>query len=63
MYRVVVNSKGKHNNVALGARYCFTKRIAIELATLFESEECDCVAEKFVYIGDGVFCWSEIDAY
>ena len=63
MYRVVVNSRGKHNNVALGARYCLTKHIAIKLVALFESEQCDCVTEKFVYIGDGVFYWSKIEAY
>lgn len=61
MYRVVVKSVGKYNNAALGARYCFTKRSVIKLATYFMSMKCECKIEKFVRLYDDVFCWSDID--
>lgn len=61
MYRVVVKNKGKYNNVALGARYCFTKRSVIELATHFMSVECECKVEKFVRLHHDIFCWSEVE--
>lgn len=58
MYRVVVKSKGKYDNTVLGARYCFTKRSVIHLATTFiESESVFCV-EKLVRIHSDIFCWS-----
>ena len=58
MYRVVVKSRGKHNNAVLGARYCFTKRSVINLAVLFELDECEYDIEKFVRIHSDIFCWS-----
>ena len=58
MYRVVVKSRGKHNNVALGARYCFTKKSVAELSALFHIDECDYEVEKFVRLSDDVFCWT-----
>ena len=63
MYRVVVKSKGKYNTV-LGARYCFTKRSVIDLATTFiENESVFCV-EKLVRIRGDIFCWSaDIDDF
>lgn len=61
MYRVVVNSRGKYGNVALGARYCLFKRSAADLVALFDSVQCDYRVEKFVHLSDGVFCWSEIE--
>ena len=59
MYRVVVKSRGKHNNAVLGARYCFTKRSVINLAVSFESFECEYKVEKFVRLHDDIFAWSE----
>ena len=58
MYRVVVKSKGKHNNVVLGERYCLTKRSVIDLAVTFESCECDYEIEKFVRLHGDIFGWS-----
>ena len=59
MYRVVVKSKGKYNNVVLGARYCFTKRSVIELATTFAQNECEFDVEKFICIHNDIFIWSD----
>lgn len=63
MYRVVVKSEGKYGT-ALGARYCFTKRSVIHLATTFiENESVFCI-EKLVRIHDDIFGWSaDIDAF
>lgn len=61
MYRVVVKSRGKYNNVTLGARYSFTKRSAIELAILFDEVECDYDVEKFARLSGDVFSWSDVD--
>ena len=58
MYRVVVKSRGKYNNVVLGARYCFTKRSVIELAVMFARVECEFDVEKFIRIHGDVFAWS-----
>ena len=58
MYRVVVKSKGKHNNVVPGARYCFTKRSVIDLAVTFDLSECEYEIEKFVRLHDDIFAWS-----
>ena len=60
MYRVVVKSRGKHDNVALGERYCFTKRSVISLATTFELCECEYDIEKFVRIHGDIFGWSDV---
>lgn len=59
MYRVVVKSRGKYNNVTLGARYCLTKRTAINLAVSFELVECEYDIEKFVRITGDIFAWSD----
>ena len=58
MYRVVVKSRGKYNNVTLGARYCFTKRSTINLAVTFESFECGYEIEKLVRLHGDIFSWS-----
>ena len=59
MYRAVVKSKGKYNNVVLGARYCFTKRSIIDLAVTFAQVECEFDVEKFTRIHSDVFAWSD----
>ena len=59
MYRVVVKSRGKHNNASLGARYCLTKRSVIDLAVLFELLECEYEIEKFVHLHGDIFGWSD----
>lgn len=59
MYRVVVKSRGKHNNVTLGERYCLTKRSVIDLAVSFELLECEYEIEKFVRIHGDIFAWSD----
>ena len=61
MYRVVVESKGKYNNVVLGARYCFTKCSIVRLAANFMSSECECRVEKFVRLHRDIFCWSAVE--
>ena len=61
MYRVVVKSGGKYNNVMLGARYCFTKRSVVSLASDFMSTECECRVEKFVRLYRDIFSWSDVE--
>ena len=61
MYRVVVKSRGKYNNVMLGARYCFTKRSIVTLASEFMASECECSVEKFVRIHKDIFCWRDVE--
>lgn len=58
MYRVIVKSRGKYNNIVLGARYCFTKRSVIELTVMFTRAECEFDVEKFIRIYGDVFTWS-----
>ena len=59
MYKVTVKTRGKHNNVTLGARYCLTKRSAIGLVVTFESCECEYDVEKFVRLYGDLFAWSD----
>ena len=59
MYRVVVKSRGKYNNIVLGARYCLTKRSVIDLAVMFALVECEFDVEKFIRIQGDVFAWSD----
>jgi hypothetical protein len=59
MYRVVVKSRGKYNNVAIGTRYCFTKKSAASLAALFHVCECDYTIEKFSRLHGDIFSRSE----
>lgn len=59
MYRVVVKSRGKDNNVTLGARYCLTKHSVIDLAVTFESCECQYDIEKFTCLYRDIFGWSD----
>ena len=61
MYRVVVESNGKYNNVILGARYCLTKRSIIHLTANFMVSECECRVEKFVRLHRDIFCWSSVE--
>ena len=61
MYRVVVKSSGKYNNVMLGARYCLTKRSIVSLASQFMEVECECKVEKFVRLHRDIFCWSDVE--
>jgi hypothetical protein len=61
MYRVVVKSRGKYNNVTLGARYCLTKRSIVSLASNFMANECECSVEKFVRLHRDIFCWSDVE--
>lgn len=58
MYKVIVKSTGKYNNVALGARYCLTKRSANKLAKTFASCECIFEVYKLVRSHDDIFYWS-----
>lgn len=60
MYKVTVLTPGKYNNVSLGARYCITKKAVKNLVSLFLETECEIEVEQFIYIGDGIFCWSNI---
>lgn len=63
MYRITVKSRGKHNNVELGSRYCFTKHSAKSLIDLFYTKSgCDIKVEKFVHLNGDIFCWADDDA-
>ena len=61
MYRVVIKSRGKYNNVVPGARYCLTKRSALNLAVSLESLECEFDVEKFIRIHGDIFTWSDTE--
>lgn len=61
MYRVVVKNSGKYNNVTLGARYCFTKRSIVSLASIFMAMECEYKIEKLVRLHHDIFFWSDTD--
>ncbi len=61
MYRVIVKSKGKHNNAIPGARYCFTKRSVIGLAVTFTRAGCEFEVEKLIHLHGDIFCWSATD--
>lgn len=58
MYKVIVNTSGKYDNVTLGARYCLTRKSAIKLANLFLGDDCDITIAKFIRCGDA-FVWSD----
>ena len=58
MYKVIVNTSGRYNNVTLGARYCLTRKSAIKLANLFLGEDCDIKIAKFIRCGDA-FVWAD----
>lgn len=59
MYKVTVKSRGKYNNVIMGARYCLTKRSAVRLTAMFIKNECYVAVEKWTRMHGDVFCWSE----
>ena len=62
MYKITVNSAGMYRNVALGSRYCFTKKTAISLIDLFfVKSKCDITVEKLVRIGFDLFGWSDCE--
>ena len=61
MYRVVVKSSGKYNDVVPGARYCFTKRSVIKLIIIFARTDCEFDVEKFIRIHRDIFAWSDTE--
>jgi hypothetical protein len=63
MYKIIVKSRGKYGNVTPGARYCFTKRSAVNLAVTFMKNECDIDIAKFIRVHSDIFTWStnEVD--
>lgn len=64
MYRFTIKSAGKYHNVALGTRYCLTKKTAKDLIDLFYVKSgCDLVVEKLIRIHPDVFCWSDYEEY
>lgn len=60
MYRVNIVDKGRHNNTATGYRYILTKRQVENFLKLVKKWHCRFEVEKFVYINNGIFCWSEV---
>ena len=62
MYRITVRTTGKYSNVALGPRYCLTKKSAIDLIDTFFDSGCELGLEKFIRIHHDVFCW-DTDGY
>ena len=61
MYKVTVKTRGKDSKAVLGARYCFTKRSVISLATTFTVSKCEFEIEKLVRCHGDIFCWSAFD--
>ena len=61
MYKVTVKTRGKYDNAALGARYCFTKRSVVGLAVTFTTMECEFEVEKLVRLHGDIFSWSTAD--
>lgn len=59
MYKVTVKTSGEYNNVVIGSRYCFTKKAVKKLVRLFLDVKYELEVEQFVYIGDGVFLWTD----
>ena len=57
MYKINVLTSGKYHNVAIGSRYCFTKRTAKSIIKCFLETECKISVEKFRKCGD-CFMWS-----
>ncbi len=61
MYKVTVKTRGKYDNAALGARYCFMKRSVVGLAVTFTRLECEFEVEKLVRLHGDIFSWSSAD--
>ena len=61
MYRVIVKSKGRHDSVRLGARYCFRKKSVAHLITTFAEYDCDYDVEQLIRIHGDVFSWTDND--
>jgi hypothetical protein len=61
MYRVNVLTAGKYNNVVTGPRYCFTRKIAKDLAKLFVDSGCDVEIHKFyrIHTSPWLFFWRD----
>lgn len=60
MYRITVNTSGEYGNVALGARYCLTRKSAIKLANHYFKCDCGITIEKLICIHDDIFTWSDV---
>lgn len=58
MYKIDVKSAGTYGNVALGARYTFSKRNAEKSIKLFLDHKCEIEVTKFLKCG-GLWTWSE----
>ena len=59
MYRIFVY-KSKNNNVAIGGRYCLTKKNTFEVMKTFALANCQFTVEKLVKCGRA-WCWTEND--
>jgi len=60
MYRITVNTSGEYGNVALGARYCLTRKTAIKLANLYFKCDYGITIEKLICIHGDIFTWSDV---
>lgn len=60
MYRINILDGGKYNNVKTGYRYTITKRNAKKFLKYVVKWGCDFEVEKFIYVNDGIFAWSDV---
>lgn len=61
MYRINIKNDGIYHNVKPGYRYIFTKRQTKKFfKELVINWKCDVEVEKFIYVGNGIFCWSDV---
>ena len=62
MYRINVLTTGKYNSVTTGFRYCFSKKTAMQLLTLFIVEAgCDVSLEKLIRVSGDIFAWTDFN--
>lgn len=59
MYKIIVKSCGKYHNVALGPRYCLTRKSAKKLIDNFFSCEAHIEVYKLIRIYSDIFCWTD----
>lgn len=59
MYKVNVITTGKYGNWVTGERYILGKRNAKKFIADALDSECKIIVEKFGYICDGVFGWTD----
>ena len=59
MYKVTITTSGKYSSWTLGDRYILGKRNAEKFIADALEYDCGIIVKKLVYIGDGMFVWSD----